>query len=32
MADQLAHLDALAQADLVRTGEATPLELVDTAK
>ncbi len=31
MADQLAHLDALTQADLVRTGEATPLELVDAA-
>ena len=31
MADQLAHLDALAQAALVRTGEATPLELVDAA-
>ena len=31
MADQLAHLDALAQAALVRTGDATPLELVDAA-
>ena len=31
MADQLAQLDALAQAALVRAGEATPLELVDAA-
>ena len=29
MADELARLDAIAQADLVRTGETTPLELVD---
>ena len=31
MADRLAHLDALAQAELVRTGETTALELVDAA-
>ena len=31
MADRLAPLDALAQAELVRTGQATPLELVDAA-
>ena len=31
MTDDLAHLDATAQADLVRTGAATPLELVDAA-
>src|SRR3954466_10819379 len=31
MADDLAWLDATAQADLVRTGEVTPLELVDAA-
>ena len=31
MTDARAHLDATAQADLVRTGEATPLELVDAA-
>ena len=31
MADRLAHLDALAQAELVRTGEARPLELIDAA-
>ena len=31
MSDSFAHLDATAQADLVRRGEATPLELVDAA-
>ncbi len=31
MADELARLDAIAQADLVHTGETTPLELVDAA-
>lgn len=31
MADDLAHLDATAQADLVRAGDATALELVDAA-
>lgn len=31
MTDQLADLDATAQAELVRTGEASPLELVDAA-
>ncbi len=31
MADDLAHLDATAQADLVRRGDATPTELVDAA-
>ena len=31
MTDDLARLDAVAQADLVRTGEASPLELVDAA-
>lgn len=31
MADDLAFLDATAQAELVRTGEATPVELVDAA-
>ena len=31
MTDQLAQLDAIAQADLVRKGEVTPLELVDAA-
>ena len=31
MADELANLDATAQADLVRTGAATPSELVDAA-
>ena len=31
MTNQLAQLDAIAQAELVRTGEATPLELVDAA-
>ena len=31
MADELARLDATAQADLVRKGELTPLELVDAS-
>ena len=31
MADELARLDATAQAELVRSGELTPLELVDAA-
>jgi amidase len=31
MSSELAHLDATAQADLVRAGEASPLELVDAA-
>lgn len=31
MSDELGKLDAVAQADLVRRGEATPLELVDAA-
>ncbi len=31
MSNELAHLDAAAQAELVRKGEVTPLELVDTA-
>jgi amidase len=31
MSDELARLDAVGQADLVRRGEATPLELVDAA-
>lgn len=31
MADELARLDATAQADLVRRGEVTPLELVDAS-
>ena len=31
MTDDLSHLDATAQADLVRRGEVTPLELVDAA-
>src|SRR4051812_7351292 len=31
MSDDLARLDATAQAELVRTGEASPLELVDAA-
>ena len=31
MTDDLARLDAVAQADLVRTGQASPLELVDAA-
>ncbi len=31
MADDLTHLDATAQADLVRRGEVSPLELVDAA-
>ncbi len=31
MTDDLARLDAVAQADLVRRGEASPLELVDAA-
>jgi amidase len=31
MADDLSFLDATAQAELVRTGELTPLELVDAA-
>lgn len=31
MTDDLAHLDATAQADLVRSGAVSPLELVDAA-
>src|SRR5688572_14099881 len=31
MSDDIAFLDATAQADLVRTGEVTPVELVDGA-
>lgn len=31
MTDDLSHLDATAQAELVRTGQASPLELVDAA-
>lgn len=31
MSDDLARLDAVAQAELVRTGEVSPLELVDAA-
>jgi amidase len=31
MTDDLSHLDATAQAELVRTGAASPLELVDAA-
>jgi amidase len=31
MSEELAMLDALAQVELVRRGEATPLELVDAA-
>ena len=31
MADDFAHLDATAQADLVRSGDVTPTELVDAA-
>src|SRR5215204_5598606 len=31
MTDDLSHLDATAQADLVRSGTASPLELVDAA-
>ena len=31
MANELAQLDALSQAELVRTGETTPLELIDAA-
>jgi len=31
MADELARLDATAQAELVRNGEATPVELVEAA-
>jgi amidase len=31
VADDLASLDATAQAELVRSGEATPAELVDAA-
>jgi len=31
MTDDLARLDAVAQADLVRSGEVSPLELVDAA-
>ena len=31
MADDLAFLDATAQAELVRSGELTPIELVDAA-
>ena len=31
MADEFAHLDAVAQAELVRNGEVKPIELVDAA-
>ena len=31
MATELSQLDATAQADLVRTGDASPVELVDAA-
>ncbi|MGC1853631.1 MAG: amidase, partial [Solirubrobacterales bacterium] len=31
MNDELSHLDATAQAELVRSGEATPVELVEAA-
>src|SRR5688572_11690866 len=31
MSDELAHLDATAQAELIRTGKASPAELVDAA-
>ena len=31
MTDELANLDAVAQAELVRGGEVSPLELVDAA-
>jgi amidase len=31
MSDDLAHLDATAQAELIRTGKASPAELVDAA-
>jgi len=31
MTDDLSHLDATAQAELVRSGQASPLELVDAA-
>ena len=31
MSDELAFLDATAQAELVRSGEVTPRELVDAA-
>jgi amidase len=31
MSDEYAHLDATAQAELIRRGEAKPLELVDAA-
>ena len=31
MTDDLSHLDATAQAELVRSGAVTPLELVDAA-
>src|SRR5262245_11343439 len=31
MYEELSHLDATAQAELVRTGELTPTELVDAA-
>lgn len=31
MSDELARLDATAQAELVRNGEASPVELVDAA-
>jgi amidase len=31
MTDEFATLDATAQAELVRTGQVTPLELVDAA-
>ena len=31
MGQELANLDATAQAELVRRGQATPLELVDAA-
>ena len=31
MADQFAYLDATGQAELIRKGDASPLELVDAA-
>jgi amidase len=31
MGDDLSRLDAIAQADLVRTRKASPIELVDAA-
>ena len=31
MTDELAHLDATGQAELVRSGEASPEELVEAA-